>query len=169
MFGGDPRVTLVAEAVGAEAGTAELRWPAGGLALASMSDEWIGRVRDSGRFGGEWSDHAVVPVTTLDALADRYGTPVFCKIDVEGFEEAVVRGLSRRIPFVAVEFTPEFLDSTERALALLGELGDYRFNYSMAETFTFAQRDWVRREELLARLRTLAPRSFGDVYARLVD
>ena len=57
--------------------------------------------------GGEWADHAVVPVTTLDALIDRYGLPAFCKIDVEGFEEAVVRGLSRPIPSVSFEFTPE--------------------------------------------------------------
>src|SRR5215469_2575767 len=49
LFGGDARVTLVAQALGAEPGSAELRWPHGGLALSSMSDEWIGRVRDSGR------------------------------------------------------------------------------------------------------------------------
>jgi len=167
LFGRDPRVTLVAEAVGAEPGSAELRWPKGGLALASMSDEWIGRVRDSGRFGANWSDHAVVPVTTLDALVDRYGLPAFCKIDVEGFEEAVVRGLSDAIPSVSIEFTPEYLDSTDRTLELLCKLADYRFNYAVGETLSLAEPNWVSRDELLARLRTYGPRSFGDVYARV--
>ncbi len=167
LFGDDARVTLVAEAVGAEPGTAELRWPQGDIALSSMSDEWIGRVRDSGRFRADWSDHAAVPVTTLDALVDRYGLPAFCKIDVEGFEEAVVRGLSKAIPSVSIEFTPEYLDSTDRTLALLCELGAYRFNYSMGETLALADTRWLSRDDLLARLRTYGPRSFGDVYGRL--
>src|SRR5581483_1048359 len=167
LFGGDARVTLVAEAVGAEPGSAELRWPRGGLALASMSDEWIDRVRDSGRFGADWSDHAVVPVTTLDALVERHGLPAFCKIDVEGFEESVVRGLSNAIPSVSIEFTPEYLESTGRTLTLLCRLGDYRFNYAMGETLSLAESKWLSREELLARLRALGARSFGDVYARL--
>ena len=169
LFGDDARVTLVAEAVGGEPGTAELRWPAGGLALASMSEEWIGRVRDSGRFGGEWADHAVVPVTTLDALIDRYGLPAFCKIDVEGFEEAVVRGLSRPIPSVSFEFTPEYrrLDRTDADAALPSSAAIASTTPSV-ETLSFAEPGWLSREELLLRLRTYDPRSFGDVYARLV-
>lgn len=168
-FRDDERVTLVAEAVGAEAGSAELRWPEGGLALASMSNEWIDRVRGSGRFGADWSDHVIVPVTTLDALVDRYGTASFCKIDVEGYEEAAIRGLSRPIPSISIEFTPEYLDSTNRALAMLEELGDYRFNYAVGESLSLVEPRWLQRGELLSRLRTCEPRSFGDVYARLAD
>src|SRR5579862_633892 len=166
-FGADPRVTLVAEAVGAEAGTAELRWPAGGLALASMSDEWVGRVRESGRFQAEWDDRALVPVTTLDALIERYGAPSFCKIDVEGYEETVLGGLSHPIRTVSIEFIPENLDSTERALAKFGDLADYRFNYALGESLALAEQRWLKRDELLERLRTCVPRSFGDVYARV--
>jgi FkbM family methyltransferase len=166
-FAGRPRVTLVAEAVGAEAGEAHLRWPSNGLPLASMSDEWIDRVRASGRFGGDWSEHVTVPMTTLDALVERYGLPAFCKVDVEGYEEAVLQGLSHPIPSVSIEFTPEHLDSTERTLTRLGELGDYRFDYGLGETLALVEGRWLTRADLLSRLRTLDPRSFGDVYARL--
>lgn len=166
-FSGDPRVTLVAAAVGAETGEAELRWPKGGLALASMSGEWVERVRGSGRFGSDWDDSAVVPVTTLDALVEQYGVPAFCKIDVEGYEEAVVQGLSHPIANVSIEFTPEFLDSTERALQRLGELGPYRFDYALGESLALVEGRWLTRDELLARLRACDPQAFGDVYARL--
>lgn len=166
-FGGEPRVTLVAEAVGAEPGQAELRWPKDGLPLASLSDDWIARVRTSGRFGGDWSERVRVRVTTLDELIDRFGVPSFCKIDVEGYEEAVVRGLGSPIRTISIEFTPEHLDSTERTLLRLGELGDYRFDYGLGEGLELVEGRWVTREELLSRLRRCDARAFGDVYARL--
>jgi FkbM family methyltransferase len=167
-FGDDARVVLVEQAVGAEPGEAELRWPPGGLALASMSPEWVGRVRQSGRFANdEWTDGEIVPVTTLDALIEEHGVPVFCKIDVEGFEHDVLRGLSQAIRIVSVEFTPEHLDSTERSLRRLEELGDYRFDYGLGESLELVERRWLTRNELLERLRATDARWFGDVYARL--
>jgi FkbM family methyltransferase len=166
-FGGDARVTLVAEAVGAEPGQAELRWPQGGLAVASMSPEWVERVRSSGRFGGEWENVALVPMTTIDALIDRYGMPSFCKIDVEGSEEAAIQGLSAPVASISVEFTPEYLDSTERLMLRLEELGEYRFNYGLGESLVLARQGWMTRDEVLTHLRACEPLSFGDVYARL--
>jgi FkbM family methyltransferase len=167
-FGEEPRVVLVEQAVGAEPGEAELRWPPGGRALASMSSEWIGRVRDSGRFANdEWTDGELVPVTTLDALIEEHGVPAFCKIDVEGFEHDVLRGLSHAIRTVSIEFTPEHLDSTERSLQRLQELGDYRFDYGLGESLDLVERRWLTRDELLERLRATDPRWFGDIYARL--
>jgi FkbM family methyltransferase len=168
-FGEDKRVTLVKEAVGAEPGEAELRWPGDGLALGSMSTEWVERVRSSGRFGGEWENRTVVPVTTLDALIERYGTPSFCKIDVEGYEEPVLRGLSRPISTISIEFTPEYLDSTERALRRLAEIGEYRFDYGIGESLALVEGHWLSGDELLSRLREYDPRSFGDIYACVVD
>ncbi|EHS51533.1 methyltransferase FkbM family, partial [Rhizobium sp. PDO1-076] len=41
----------------------------------------------------KWDDEIRVPMTTID----RYGRPAFCKIDVEGAESDILRGLSQRI------------------------------------------------------------------------
>ena len=38
------------------------------------------------------SEQSAVPAVTVDALARRFGQPTHLKIDVEGFEEAVLRG-----------------------------------------------------------------------------
>ncbi|MEZ4639278.1 MAG: FkbM family methyltransferase [Caldilineaceae bacterium] len=40
-----------------------------------------------------WDEAIDVPVITLDSLIAQHGVPVFCKIDVEGFEHAVLQGL----------------------------------------------------------------------------
>lgn len=170
LFGRDPAFALVGEAVGAEPGEAELRWPPGGRPLASLSREWTERVRATGRFGDlEWSAVERVPVTTLDELIERFGLPDFCKIDVEGYEAEVIDGLSRPIPALSVEFTPEHLEATERAVTRLDELGSYRFNYSLGEALVLAERTWLDADALLERLRRFADDSavFGDVYARL--
>jgi FkbM family methyltransferase len=165
-FEADPRVVLVEQAVGPEPGEAVLRWPADNLAVASMSDEWIGRVRASGRFAtGEWTNEEVVPTTTLDLLVDEHGLPDFCKIDVEGYEDEVLRGLTRSISAISVEFTPEHLDSTERALRRLEELGEYRFNYALGERLELVEPRWLPRAELLELLRAGDAQAFGDVYA----
>jgi FkbM family methyltransferase len=169
-FGADPAFTLVEAAVGAEPGEAELRWPPGKLALASLSTEWTDRVRESHRFGdAEWSVSERVPVTTLDGLVDRFGLPDFCKIDIEGYEHRAMAGLSHAIPALSVEFTPEHLASTDDVVARLGALGHYRFNYSLGQSMTLAERAWLTPDALLERLRRFAANTqlFGDVYARL--
>jgi hypothetical protein len=96
------------------------------------------------------------------------GTPTFCKIDIEGYEEEALRGLSHRIATISIEFTPEYLDSTERVLLRLEEISHYEFNYSLGESLELVERHWLTRNDLLTRLRECHPRSFGDIYARLV-
>ena len=71
-----------------------------------------------------------VPVTTLDSLIALYGEPDFCKIDVEGFEKEVFKGLSRPLARLSFEFHAEFLGETFACLELLRELGLYRFNFT---------------------------------------
>lgn len=43
------------------------------------------------------SERPEIPVTTIDALADRFGPPTICTIDVEGAEAAVLRGAYRTL------------------------------------------------------------------------
>jgi FkbM family methyltransferase len=44
-----------------------------------------------------------VPVTTLDKAIDEFGVSTFCKMDVEGFEVDVLKGLSKPIPLLTIE------------------------------------------------------------------
>ena len=44
-------------------------------------------------------------VTTLDKLIEQYEVPSFIKIDVEGYELEVLKGLTRLVPALSFEFT----------------------------------------------------------------
>lgn len=45
---------------------------------------------------------------TLDSLIEKYGIPYYIKIDVEGYENKVISGLSNKIDLISFEFTEGF-------------------------------------------------------------
>lgn len=166
-FGDDPRVTVVPKAVGSDEGRARLLI-SDAPTLSSMSPEWVERVRSSGRFSDHrWEDEETVDVTTLDALIGEFGSPAFCKIDVEGYEPAVLGGLNRPLQCLSFEFTPEYAAAAIECVRRLDGIGPSRFNYSLEETMKLALGDWVAAPEMVTRLEALREgTSFGDVYAR---
>ena len=166
-FRGRSDVTVAGKALGAEEGTATLR-VADADTLSSLSPAWIAKVRASGRFTAyRWDRSVTVPVTTLDALIAEHGEPAFVKIDVEGFEAEVLRGLSRPVRRLSFEFTPEHLDPARDAIHLLTRLGTVRFNYAVGDSMRYALPAWLPAEAMIRTLETLPdPGVFGDVYAR---
>ena len=162
-----PGVDVVEQALGAASGRARLA-VAESDTLSSMSPAWVRAVRTSGRFArSHWSRSIDVPVTTLDALLARAGAPAFIKIDVEGYEDEVLRGLTRPVPALSFEFTPEFLDGASRCFEHLATLGKFRANYALREDFVLQLPEWAPGRETLPILEGLGDTAaWGDVYVR---
>jgi FkbM family methyltransferase len=169
LYGGDPRVFLRGEAVGAVPGEAELAIDPANPTIASLSPEWRAQVlRDPSFAGTNWRERHRVTVTTLDTLIAAHGVPQFCKIDVEGFEAAVLQGLSRPLPALSVEYIAAARAPALAAINRLAALGRYRFNRSPGESMRFPIADWRSHEEMAAELRALPTNAgSGDIYARL--
>jgi FkbM family methyltransferase len=164
-FGDDPGVTVVDRAVAAEPGTYTLIVNEDS-ALSTLSPEWIETMRTSGRFGGaEWSRRVEVEGTTLDALIEEFGVPQFCKIDVEGYEAEVLKGLSRPLPSASFEFAAEAVERVVPCIEAFGDLGPYEFALSYEESMLLGR--WEPAERIIARLRSLPDQlPWGDVYVR---
>ena len=170
LYGHSPDVALVQGAVGAEAGTAELLINRRNPTLSTLSAEWATTVAASPRFPGErWDERVAVEVTTLDALIAIHGVPRFCKIDVEGFEESVLAGLSQPLPCLSFEFISETGDRTLACLDRLEALGTYRYNVAPGEARRLLFDSWYGRNDLVKWLEGRgAEEGSGDIYARHV-
>lgn len=131
--------------------------------ISTFSESWrSGRFRDH-----VWDTAAAVPVTTLDALIHQFGRPRFVKIDVEGYERAVIAGLSQYGGCLSFEFTTEYLNDSVAIAGRLASLGYRHFAVACEENATF-DLAWTSAETCFDFVRARqaeAPLLWGDIYA----
>lgn len=169
LYGGRPEVTIRAEAVGATSGRLTLYTDPLNPTVTTLSTAWMQDVQRDPSFAGlAWEAGDETAVTTLDALIAEYGRPAFCKIDVEGFEQEALAGLSEPLRALSFEFLPI---TPERALACINRLqalGEYEFNWFRRETHRWELPAWQDAMQMRQTLQQAAGRKeSGDVFARL--
>lgn len=165
-YGKDPNITLVEEAIGSEPGEATLFISTRTPTVTTMSREWITQVQQDASFQSvRWDREVTVPVTTLDALIELHGEPKFCKIDVEGFELAVLQGLSRPLAALSFEYIPASINIALACIDRLEALGNYEYNLAPGETHRLQFERWLTPGEMTHTLEATREGS-GDVYAR---
>jgi FkbM family methyltransferase len=169
LFRGDAGLTLVQSLVGAEPGEAMLRLNTANPTVATASDAFIAAADGAAGWEGQRWDSAIArPVTTLDALAMQHGLPAFVKIDVEGFEAAVLRGLSRPPRALSFEFTTIQRGVAAECLVLLAALGYRAFNACLGEGMAFVHAAPIGAQAMAAWIAALPHEAnSGDVYAAL--
>lgn len=139
--------------------------------LTSMSEEWINEVKNNRFKQANWNNKLEVEVSTLDKMIDKYGKPDFCKIDVEGFELEVLKGLTQPIGTISFEFTiPEFVDKAIDCVNYLNNLGNIICNYSSGETLIFSLDKWLVPADFIPLFKSLPNKGIidGDVYIKFI-
>jgi FkbM family methyltransferase len=164
------RIDLVKGALGANEGEGEI-FISDTSEISSLSKEWISDVSKSRFKDKQWGKKETVKVSTLDILIKRYGIPKFCKIDVEGFEEEVLVGLSHPIRLLSFEYTiPERMDSVRNCFFELSKIGMFDCNFTIGENMEFEKQDWISVEEMITILDEMKEKAlFGDIYVKFRD
>ena len=113
----------------------------------------LDRLASSVSIGSEFSAGVRVPIDTLDNVVEEIDGPIVMKIDVEGFETAVVRGGSKLFATKKPDVICEILPSSTRHEELDGMLRELGYQYfqinnsglSRCESITPSKdgRDWL--------------------------
>ncbi len=171
LYGNRPNIILIEQAVSAHSGEATFWISRLTPSISTLSHQWLTTVQQSSRFvSARWEVQIPVTVTTLDALIAEYGKPAFCKIDVEGAELDVLRGLSQALPALSFEYIPATIDTALGCIDRLSQLGDYEYNWRVSEWPRLRSREWLSPQAMAEQLQRLSHNSnSGDVYARLTS
>ena len=169
IYAGDEDVTLVEAACGATPGTLTLQINSANPTVSTASPDFIRAADGAGGWEGQvWDTTIEVPSTTLDALVAEHGVPAFAKIDVEGFEDTVLAGLTRPLPKLSFEFTTIQRDVAMRCLDRLDSLGNYGFDIALGESQVLTLNKWMSKAEMAAHIAALPHEAnSGDVYCVL--
>lgn len=152
-------LVIVGKAV-SDRNSVERMWiDAPGSAKNTLSQKWVETLRgDEKRFGerltfGHWKE---VETITIRELITTHGIPFFVKIDVEGHELSVLRGMHQPVPYLSFEVNlPEFrADGLECVKVLARLAGDGMFNYTPDCRRGLALERWLPPEEFSAVLET---------------
>jgi len=166
-------LVIVGKALSDRAATETMWIDEPGSAKNTLSRKWVDALRSDGqRFGRSltFGEQKEIETTTLDQLFSVFGVPYFIKIDVEGFEVNVLKGLSRPVPYLSfevnlAEFMPEGLQCVE-LLSHLAQQG--RFNYVVNCRDGLRLKDWLGAGEFAKVLGDCKEKSVEIVWKSLV-
>jgi hypothetical protein len=112
-------------------------------------------------------------MTTLDSAIQRFGVPQYCKIDVEGWELHVLKGLHQPIPLISFEYHQDEgrMQDAYACLDYLNMLTEITVNVASNEKTELVLDEWLK----LAMFKDLFEKdiknrdgfSYGDIYVRM--
>lgn len=167
LHGRDPGVRLVQAACSDQPEIVPLHVNSANPTVSTLSSGFVAAAHGARGWEGQvWDEQITVRTVALDSLIRRFGVPRFIKIDVEGYEETVLAGLSRPVPALSFEFTTIERAVARRCLDRVAELGFDGFDAALGDSMALTFDRWITRAEMAEHLDTLPhDANAGDVYA----
>ncbi len=152
-YGKNPKVKIIEKGVSSEEGFTEIYITQARSGLNTMNTKWKDSLQneEKNRWGKQvdFKESYKVPLTTLENLYSEFGMPYFIKIDVEGYELEVIKGMKSLPAYISFEANlPEFIEETISCIEMINSLSDsVLFNYSFDEKLVV--NNWLSANEMI--------------------
>jgi len=108
-----------------------------------------------------------VHVDTLENAIQQFGIPKYIKIDVEGYEYEVIKGLKNSITLISFEVNlPDFLNESIKIIEYLAALSDDKYLFNFTADGPFLNETFINKVHAI-RFLTTSPLKYMEVYAKL--
>lgn len=147
------RLTILEVAVGAHSGKALMT--VGGGAYSTLAKKQREIIETNPRYANLKNEHLhsmEVGVVSLDELIIQFGLPDYIKVDVEGYEEAVIKGLSQPVSLISFESNlPDFEEETVGCIKQLASISKHScYNFTTSEPpKVLSSKSWLSQEEII--------------------
>jgi hypothetical protein len=141
--------------------------------ISSMSEKFIEESKKNRFIGYSWDQVKEVSTNTLDNMIIKYGKPNFIKIDVEGYELNVLKGLKTPIDTISIEYNPELCSIAIDSIEYIDSLNNNKtlFNYGYRNDEYFKYDEWITKDSIIEYLKSVNDFKFefGDVYCKRIE
>ena len=162
-------VSFIDKALGETESTADF-YEGKDHSLSTMSKEWMAIVKENhNNISHEWKNSYQVDVTTLDLLIEEYGMPSYIKIDVEGSELNVLKGLTKSVKMISFEYVKSNIQKSIDCIKHINNIANYEYNYSIGENHRLELDLWQDYKLIMNILSGPDIPSWGDIFSRLKE
>lgn len=98
--------------------------------VSTASTDWVKNSRFS---DSNWAEPIKIESITLDDLIDNTFIPDMIKIDVEGYENTVIKGLTKKVDLIQFEWAEEETESVKDTCEYLKSIGYTQFAYKFGD------------------------------------
>ncbi|HUR65062.1 MAG TPA: FkbM family methyltransferase, partial [Chitinophagaceae bacterium] len=156
-FGRNNNVTILDNGVSDIEKTLTIHIAENRSGLNTVSDKWVESLEKEKT--NRWQkrhafkDHYEIRAITVDQLYKKFGIPYYIKIDVEGYEKNVIKGMTRLPSLISFETNlPEFIEETIECIQHLSSISDtIRFNYSISDKLELTH--WITPPDMISKLK----------------
>ena len=133
--------------------------------LSTLNKDWL--TSDEMRYAGKPFREIEATTCTIDWLVEKYGVPELIKIDVEGGEWAVFRGMTKKYGYITFEWVIETLDQHIEQLKYLETLGYTEWGIQGGDWHFVEPEKWLPLSEV-SSLETIPtePLDWGMIWVR---